>query len=218
LSGPFYALISPERAEALGFDVVTTGAILRNPTDLTGSQRARLQQIVTGDLALLSAFVEPGDASTTGPDANAPQSGVELRIASIADPVPVALMNGLIVAAAVLLTLLVVAIGLSLSATESRDERDVLVAVGAPPRTLSRVAGAKALVLAATGVALAVPTGYVPTWVLYRTTDETRVPFPWLTVGLIVLVVPVVAGLAAWATSGVARRFRPVRMSTLAAD
>ncbi|MEJ7561068.1 MAG: hypothetical protein WKF45_00910 [Ilumatobacteraceae bacterium] len=63
-----------------------------------------------------------------------------------------------IAAVATLLVLIVVAIGLSLAATESRDERDVLVAVGARPVTMSRMAGVKAVVLTMTGGVLAVPT------------------------------------------------------------
>ncbi len=46
-----------------------------------------------------------------------------------------------------ILVLAVVAIGLSLAAAESRDERDVLLAVGASPMTLRRVAATKAWVL-----------------------------------------------------------------------
>jgi predicted lysophospholipase L1 biosynthesis ABC-type transport system permease subunit len=125
-------------------------------------------------------------------------SGLTIQVAYDTQQLPIALINTIIVTLAVLFTLLVVAIGLSLSATESRDERDVLVAVGAPPKTLTRGAGAKAITLAATGVTLAVPTGFLPTWVVYRTVGDQPIQFPWVAVGLLVLVVPVAAGVAAW--------------------
>lgn len=212
---PLSTLMSAERAEALGFDLVEVGVLLTNPTDLTPTQRRALDVVAWGNDANRTGFVEPGDAPYVEPGpSEVPSSGLSVHVAWDVTRTPAALINAIIVGLAVLFTLLVVAIGLSLSATESRDERDVLVAVGAPPSTLARVAGAKAFVLAGTGVALAVPTGYLPTWVVYRTVDQGAVPFPWPIVTILVLVVPIVAGAAAWGTSAVARRLRPVRVST----
>ena len=71
-------------------------------------------------------------------------------------------MQGVAVGGVLVLTLLVVAIGLSLAATESRDERDVLVAIGARPRTMRSLAGTKAVVMTLTGIALAIPDGADP--------------------------------------------------------
>lgn len=134
--------------------------------------------------------------------------------ASSAPPLAV---QAAVVGGALLFTLLVVAIGLSLSATESRDERDVLVAVGARPRTLRRLAGAKAVVLAATGVVLAVPAGLVPALVVLSEPGQPEA-VPWVALALLVGAVPAVAGLLAWAASAVAARVRPVHVSTFAAD
>ena len=78
-------------------------------------------------------------------------------------PVPLAAIQGIVIGIVLALILLVVAIGLALAATESRDERDVLVAVGARPRTIRSLAGSKALIITLTGVALAIPTGLIPT-------------------------------------------------------
>lgn len=58
------------------------------------------------------------------------------------------------------------------------------------------------------------PTGFLPTWVVYRTVGDQAIRFPWVAVGLLVLVVPLAAGVAAWVASAVAHTIRPVRMST----
>ena len=110
------------------------------------------------------------------------------------------------------LTLLVVAIGLSLAATESRDERDVLVAIGARPRTMRSLAGTKAVVMTLTGIGLAIPAGLIPTKAI---TEALDIPFrvPWLAIAGLILAVPLIAGGAAWVASSVAQRVRPVRMS-----
>lgn len=215
----WWTLISPERAEALGFDIVEDGLLLVNPTDLTDAQVQDIEDLVYGDEAVRSAFVEPGDPPEPALDAavpTGPDHGLSLRLNWSAPWASAVVVNALIIAVAVLLTLLIVAVGLALSATESRDERDVLVAVGARPRTLSRVAGAKAVVLAGTGVLLGVPTGYLPMWVVYRTVDgyPASAGFPWVAVGLIVVAVPLVAGLVAWAASSIARRVRPVTITS----
>jgi hypothetical protein len=128
-----------------------------------------------------------------------------------------------IVGGALVFTLLVVAIGLALSAAESREERDVLVAVGARPRTLRRVAGLKALGLAVAGAALAIPTGFVPVTLVIRAGASAGsvvkpVSFPWLTAGLLLVAVPLVAAAAAWLGSRVAQWARPVQMSSLSVD
>ena len=120
--------------------------------------------------------------------------------------------------AALLLTLLVVAIGLALSAAESRDERDVLVAVGARPVTMRRLAACRAVALTVVAAVLAIPTGYVPIVVVYRAIEGEVAAFPWLTAAGILVAVPLLAGGAAWIASSIAQRFRPVRMSNLAVD
>ena len=118
---------------------------------------------------------------------------------------------------ALAVTLLVVAIGLALAAAESRDERDILVAVGARPRTMRSMAGVKAVVLTTTGVALGVPAGLIPSLAEARSV-RSEIHAPWLGVAGLVIVIPAVAGGMAWAASSIAQRLRPVRMSTLAVD
>ena len=68
---------------------------------------------------------------------------------------------------------------------QTRDERDVLVSLGAKPRTMRGVAAWKAAALSFTGAALAVPTGYIPVAVAYHATvqagDTAHLHFPWTT-------------------------------------
>ena len=126
-------------------------------------------------------------------------------------------VQGIIIAAALLVVLLVVAIGLALAATESRDERDILVAVGAPPSTMRSIAGVKAVVMTLTGVVLGIPAGLIPMYAVSRTSGD-RFELPGLSLAALLIVMPLVAGVVATVASSVAQRARPVWMSTLAAD
>ena len=119
------------------------------------------------------------------------------------------LVQAAIVGATLLLVLLVVAIGLSLAAVESRDERNTLIAVGASPSTLRRRSATTATVLAATGGVLAVPTGLLPVWVVTRVSDGTSASIPWLSIVAIVVVVPVLVGAVALVGSAIIQRVHP---------
>jgi putative ABC transport system permease protein len=111
---------------------------------------------------------------------------------------------------------------LALSAAETRDERDVLVALGAPPRTMRGVAAWKAGLLSFTGAALAIPTGFIPVAVVYlaavRPGEHARLAFPWLTALELLLLAPLIAAIVAATGSGIAQRVRPTQMSTFATD
>jgi putative ABC transport system permease protein len=210
IRGPFAMMVTEEAAQSAGLDIVERGALVRSDSPLTRSQRDELGDAVYDTSPELGYFYRDVPVP-------ADQYPWSLDLAWSEWQPSRALVQAAIVAAALLLTLIVVAIGLSLAATESRDERDVLVAVGARPATMRQMAGAKAVVITLTGVLLAIPTGLVPLAAVMRTVDE---PFrvPWLAIAGLVVAVPVVAGLAAWAVSSLAQRARPVHMSTLAFD
>ena len=94
----------------------------------------------------------------------------------------------------VLLVTLIVVLGLSLWSAEGKVERDQLVAVGASPRVLARVAGVRACLLAFTGGVIAVPVGLVTLWVVFSA-KHVHTPFPWLTAAMVAVVLPlIVAG------------------------
>jgi putative ABC transport system permease protein len=221
-AGDWGWVITEERAAEFGLDVVDAGLVLRAPAELTRSQRDALGDI-QNDLwqteGSTDPFVEPGENPLIAREDD--YVGREQRVTYESVPItfPRALLDATALAAALLLTLMVVAIGLSLAATESRDERDVLLAVGAPPRTMRSVAATKATLLTAGAALLAIPTGYLPVAaVITAAPNNNHVTFPWLTALGLLIAIPVIAGVAALATSALAQRIRPVHMSTLTED
>ncbi len=116
-----------------------------------------------------------------------------------------------------LLMALIVSLGMALWAAEGRDERDTLVAIGASPAVLARIAGAKAWVLAFVGMVLAIPLGF---GTLRLAVAAARQPatFPWLFVVVAVLGLPVVIGAVAWASSAIGQRVRRVTAPSSFAD
>jgi putative ABC transport system permease protein len=199
-------MITEETARRLGFEVVEFGAIVRNDAPLTSAQLDAVSRTFQG--TALAEWYR---------DADPRASGWWFVDSFSSELAPTAAIQGIVLGAVLVLTLLVVAIGLSLAATESRDERDVLVAVGARPRTMRSLAGSKALVMTLTGVALAIPTGLIPAFAVTRAVDD---PFqtPWAALAGLLVAVPLVAGAVAWAASSVAQRFRPVQMSNFSFD
>jgi hypothetical protein len=125
--------------------------------------------------------------------------------------------RAMVLGASLLVVILLVSIGMALWAVEGRDERDVLVAVGASPSTMARVAGWRAGGLTFCAMVIAVPMGALVSWALARAANGNIV-VPWLLSSLLVVAVPAFIGVGAWACSAVAQRVRPVRMSTLTAD
>jgi ABC-type antimicrobial peptide transport system permease subunit len=119
-----------------------------------------------------------------------------------------------------LLVLFVVTVNLALSAAETRDERDVLAVVGASPATTRRTNGYKAGLICAMGALLAVPVGFLPVVVFLTAHDSVHLPivFPWRMVALLVVALPVVAGLVTTGASAMALKLRPVRVSKMAFD
>jgi ABC-type antimicrobial peptide transport system permease subunit len=213
LVGQFWLVVTPARAAELGLDVVESGFVATAPTALTSSQRSALGDAQQTLFPLADSF---SPVATVQPY-------VQLDYAYVSPRLAAGMIRLAIVIGALLFTLIVVAIGLSLSAAESRDERDVLASIGAKPSAMRRVAGLKATWLALAGGLLAIPTGYLPlsAGVAAATTNrdfDVGTPFPWWIALGIVIAVPLIAGFGAWLASSVAQTVRPVRMSTLSAD
>jgi putative ABC transport system permease protein len=209
-------VVSPEFVEQNELLTGVNQYLIENPDDLTSVQRDKINDLRSIEYA--------GDAFT--PEASAPEyadldqvewGGWSPSFDSPNIPVPWALIQAAIALASLMLVLMVVAIGLSLAATESRDERDVLHAVGAAPRTLRRVAAAKAWVLVTGAAVVAIPAGYITVFVVTRATDSTA-PVPFAVMGALLVVIPLLAAGATLATSAIAQRFKPITYSTFAAD
>jgi putative ABC transport system permease protein len=188
-------VVSPEAAadHRLEFGVGSTFAVLDH--DLTRSAYDRLLRlsIASSDATYFTGVAD--ELSTVGFLMATPTRDWTLA-ARLA-----------IVAAIVLLVLAVVAIGMALWAAEGRDERDALVALGAPPRVLARTAALRAWFLATVGAVLGVPFGWWFVRVATSAADAPVVP-PWFVIVGVVAVVPVAVTLATWIASAIGQRVR----------
>jgi ABC-type antimicrobial peptide transport system permease subunit len=117
-------------------------------------------------------------------------------------------------------TLFVVAVSLALASSETRDERDVLDVVGASPKTLRRTSARKAVLLTVLGALLAVPVGFLPVLVFVQANSHNDVDliFPWRVVTILLVAIPLIAGLVTTCGSAVSLRARPIKASTMALD
>ena len=112
------------------------------------------------------------------------------------DPAGTATLTLLIIATVV--TLLGVAISVSLSAAEGRADLATLAAVGAKPRQRRNLAGAQAWLLGQIGCVLGVGIGALYGYTAYVAFGSPYFAVPWRLIGGVVLGVPVFAGLLAW--------------------
>jgi hypothetical protein len=206
------ALITPAEAQRLGAPIVSAGAILINPTPFNESQRASIDALTPTIMF----------GSTNAPDKQPTDITDLIWSGPRSTAISPDTVRQIILAIVIVIALIVLAMSLALSAAETRDERDVLVSLGAPPRTMRGVAAWKAACLSFTGAALAIPTGFIPVAVAYyaavRPGDTARLAFPWSTVFELLLIAPLIAAVVAGTGSAVAQRVRPTQMSTFATD
>lgn len=111
------------------------------------------------------------------------------------------ILGGLVLLAVVGVTL----VGLALSASEGRADDDTLVSLGAPPRLRRRVRAYEALGTAGIACVLAVPLGFVPAAIAIRAERREfdslrRIGIPWTMIVIIVIGVPVLGAIVAYAT------------------
>lgn len=125
--------------------------------------------------------------------------------------------RSIVLGSSLIFVILVVAMGMALWAVEGRDERDILVAVGATPGTLARVAAWRAGGLTAAAMVLAVPAGWGSAWLISDAAGG-HISVPWLLCAALLVPLPLVIGLGAWGFSLIAQRIRPIHASGLAAD
>ncbi len=216
---PASAVVTPEWVADAGLGRATTMWVVDKPHTLTDAERSALAVVTDrfSPWAPESAFLS--DQAPGGADATATPGSPRFWHAAWYWPSsapPWVLINAIVLAVALTMVLMVVAIGLALSATEGRAERDVLHAVGAPPATLRRLGAAKAWVLTTAAAAIAVPTGFLVLAVISRSLDRPA-PFPWIAASTLLFVVPLVAAASTWLVSGVGQRFRPVTASAMSA-
>jgi putative ABC transport system permease protein len=201
-----HIVITPALAEELHLETVTGPTILRASHDLTSAE-----------LDLLS---EIRDDYATNANADGKYIMTGSAIFSSGDAPPAFVLEALLSGIALVFALFVVAASLALAAAETRDERDALAVIGATPSTMRRTSAHKAVLLAALGAALAIPVGFLPV-VVITATDDSATPFlvfPWRTIAMLLVVVPVIIGLFTAGASSIGLRLRPVRVSTMTFD
>ena len=209
----FSILVSPAKLAELGLapDVPGVASVgLVAPRHLTQPQRQAINDLVQARQydGSLRRSADPVPIS----------SGPQLDIAypqptsNVSPLLLYAVLDGL----ALLFTGFVVVVGLALAAAETRDEREVLTAVGASPATLRRLAASKAGLLALMGAALAVPTGLLPVWVVRNASSgSSRFVIPWESLILLLVLIPAVLAGLALVGSSIGTRFRPVTASSM---
>jgi len=207
---PMMAFISRENAVAAGLTIVPE-AVVFGVADhaLSNAEGRAVGELGRSHNDALYYVDMPGPALSTAWTVSAASRGGHGISKGIA--------RSILLASSLLLVMLVVAFGMALWAVEGRDERDVLVAVGASPSTMARVAAWRAGGLTLGAMVVAVPLGLASAWMIARAA-RGGIVMPWLLSGALLVVVPTVIGAGAWASSAIAQRVRPVRMSTLTAD
>jgi len=135
-------------------------------------------------------------------------------------PISPAQVRAAVLAASLLLVLAVVAVGLALAAKDSEDERQVLVAVGAPPRTLRRSNALRAVLLVLIAGIISIPAGLLPAAAIVAAADVNNDPAVFrpdlLTVLFAVVLVPVLVGIITWFGGRLRDLVRPKRPNVFA--
>ncbi|MFC0628227.1 FtsX-like permease family protein [Kribbella deserti] len=106
-----------------------------------------------------------------------------------------------VLGAATLVTLMGVAVAVSLSAAEGRADLATLAAIGAQPRRRRNLAAAQAWLLGQIGCLLGVGVGALMGYSSRTITSSPYFAVPWLQLGAIVVAVPLFAGAMAWLTT-----------------
>ena len=205
-------VVTPEAARRAEWKPTRTLLLGVVPAPLTDVQRQQLT-VVTYAKTYDGYFF--GDA--TAPPVVDPGNGVWWEQPYSGPVVTRTAVRWMIIGALLALVTLIVGTGLALWAAEGKAERDQLVAVGAPPRSLAGMAGVRAWVLATTGGVMAVPLGTITLWVVLHAAD-TSSPFPTLTAIMVAVVLPLVVGGASFVGSALAQRVRPVTGTTMSLD
>jgi hypothetical protein len=203
-------------ANEAGLDVVPIGIRFTSSDDLTDTQRRALDDIRFGGASYQDAWILDGESAAFQTNQSG-RIGFWITYQWVQAQTSPTLVQAGIIAATLLLVLIVVAIGLSLAAVESRDERNTLICVGASPATLRRRSATTATLLAVTGGVVAVPTGLIPLWVVLRVQEQQYdsgddFTVPWLSIVAIVVVIPIIVGAIALIGSAIVQRLRPPKV------
>jgi putative ABC transport system permease protein len=193
-------IMSADRAADLGFAPALPTTVLIAPRPLSDAQKKSLQDL-RGDLVgeAEDAAAAAGKVYQYG---SGPQIGFEFY-----EPFSQSLTQLIVGGAALLLALLVTALALGLAAVDNRGDDATLVALGAAPSVRRKVRAWEGTLLVGMGVALAIPIGFLPSLVVGRARYvQNPIMFPWITVGILLIVVPTLAWLIGFASARTPRR------------
>lgn len=196
--------VTEKKARSLGLAIENHGAIFVQDEDLREWQRVELQFL--GALQNTDASAGTVSAAITIPSSNS----------TMDEGIVEALISG----GVLLATLFIVTVGLALMAAEGKEERDVLVAIGASPRSMASLAALRAWLLTMCAMLLAVPVGLIPVSLILnagRTGTAGSVEVPWRTIVLL-FCVPFLAYAVTRVVTAITQRAKPVTMSTFAFD
>lgn len=208
-------LVAEDAARRAGLHVQpATARLVDLGADISDSQRDRLE-LLAGDIQWESG------AGSAGPDSGGFLRSVNLNIPSGDVMVSRAVVKAGVVLAALLLVLAVVAVGLAMAAKDNEDERQVLSAVGAAPRSLRQVGSRRAGLLTLCAAVIAVPTGMLPALVILAARadgnlDDRHVRPDYWIVLFVLVALPLAAGGAAAVVGRVADLVRPPRPDSFA--
>lgn len=205
-------LISQRTADEHGLTATTGTVLWSNDRPLTDDQRRRIE-LLRDDL-----WWEQGESWDY---LSAPSGDVSRTELSLSNPESFdeRLVRAAVLAFALLVMLAVVGVGLALAAKDNEDERQVLAAIGAPPRTLRRVGALRAVLLVALAGLIAVPAGLLPAAAIHAASttsrwDQRTFAVDPVSLLFVLVLVPAVAGLLVWATGGLRDLTRPRRPDT----
>ena len=220
-------LATPEHLAELGIPEPPIDLIqVLSPGPISDEQRAALQALRPGGAHFwLRGRPDPAQRSVNVSYLAMPSSGWVRGD-------PARLIQLATAGASLLLTALIVALGVALAAADSKEERDALEALGAPPAMMRRAEGIKAATVAALGALAALVAAGLPALVValsYQWSREQPAPLapndgewwrfvPWSTIAWVVIGIPVVLGLVTMLGSGLRARLRPVAASRFSFD
>lgn len=212
-------LISEATARDLGYDLVPGGVVFSNPDPLTRSEIKAidtLQQDLWWEQDSIAMPKSPGTIAREVPEEIHTEANISYPSREDFSP---ALIRAIVLVAVFVLMLAVVAIGLALAGKDSDDERQVLAAIGAPPRTLRRVGALRGVLLVGIAVLLAIPAGLLPAAAILEASDTTarqHLALDWPTIGFLVVAVPLVTGTVVWIAGRIRDLVKPMRPDTFA--
>jgi putative ABC transport system permease protein len=191
-------VLPPSEAARLGMTATTSNRLIVTPKALTARDRAALYRLLD-DLRLRGddLAIEDGRRGF---------AMVNLRF----EPNPFWSSSGvlaLVTAGGLLLALLITATALAMATVDNQADDATLSALGAGPDLSRKVRAWEGTLLSGMGVVLAVPMGMLPVLAVQSTrTYDYPIVFPWITVGILLIIVPALAWLIGYASARTPRR------------